>query len=85
MKGQYSIAVYGKASSNYIISASQNKYPVVTVYNNVKTKGVQGSYETKLFRFDGDQDERKDIIMKMFVRSGKCDMYVNTYDPINDS
>jgi hypothetical protein len=51
---------------------------------NIKTRYNQNQYQTRMFNFSNSEED-KDIKIKMVVKSGKCDMYVNTYDKNDDS
>lgn len=82
MRSAYTLAVYGKLRSTFIISASQSKYPLISLQDDIGLKNSQFAYETKMYKFESDlvEDSADDIRAKLIVSSGKCDMYVNTYN-----
>jgi hypothetical protein len=81
----YTIAVYGQKRSTFILSASQSKYPILPLSSGLPLKSSQEAYDTKLYKFTNDQGSPQDIRIRISVRAGKCDLYVNTYTENDDA
>ena len=82
MKETYTIAVFGKREGTFVLSASQNKHRIIALSEGIKLRRTQQAYETQQFKWetnnvdlDGD-----DIKIELSVKSGKVDLYVNTFD-----
>lgn len=86
MRGTYTLAVYGKKKGTFVLSASQNKYPIMVMSEGVKVRKTQPEYETQLFKWDSENFEMdsKDIKIEVVVKAGIVDLYVNTFDQEND-
>ena len=83
MQSIYTISVYAKKRTTFILSVTENEYPIISLHQDNKVRESQSKYETKYFQFV--PDGREDIKVRLFVKSGSADIYINTYNQDKDS
>lgn len=79
----YILAVYAKRRTTFILQVTENEQPIVSLQQDNKVRDTQPKYETKYFQFV--PKDREDIKIRLLVKAGSADMYVNTYNHDSDS
>jgi hypothetical protein len=82
MKGYYTIGVYGKKRSSYVLTATQNEHRIISMEKAVKLRNTQNPYGISYYKWYNSEsgEDRDDIQIEVKVNSGKVDVYVNNYD-----
>mmetsp|Transcript_10901 Transcript_10901/g.16546 ORF Transcript_10901/g.16546 Transcript_10901/m.16546 type:complete len:88 (-) Transcript_10901:2050-2313(-) len=86
MKGTYTIGVFGRRRTRFIISATANHNSFISLHSGVPLKFQQDQRKISLFKYGGLVGQKEDLNLKVDidVKRGKVTLYTNCYDPNSD-
>ena len=80
MRGPYLLGVYGVKRSNFTISVTQEKYPMMMLSETQSVKYTQDPFEIIYYLWYNSFDQKDFKVTINVLTGGGADLYINTFD-----